>query len=418
MSIKGILDSDERMKEVDRILDILAQCDQMFDDALFELTNFFIRHLKTGLIPINSLTQFSSPIQKRVYEWIDSKFQHFCKFLNSTELPITEKTKNTLQKLLINDNSKSIIPAAAHAFITNHLFADDSKITSIPEFQNLVYGQLLPLIPENSMDLALNLLTHEFPNPQPSKEFTSLFLKFVSIENLPESSMIQILENFDSVLSRVHDKIDTYDFINNQFTAGPFLASLSLPYMVIIASSKAVDSPNFYEVAFNAISPTSLNSIHRMKFLEMLIQVLSPKSRPAPEVMAFAVKLSRMLPQISLDAQMDVLSVLQTLSRRHECIIDLLSPTKPEDGGMKISDVYGPLDQCQPETLWEVRSFQCCATNAIAEEAKTIGQRWLPPDFMSFKLADAVNNIKPRPRDGGKPTNWCANLDQTLWDLH
>lgn len=413
MSIKGVLSTDKGMTQLNRILDVLNAFDDNFDDALTELSSFFSRHLKTNLLPISSSTKFPSPVQKQVYTWLDPIYQSFCDLLNNKIFPITQNTERCIQSLLASDSQKKLIPAAVSAFIQNDLFSKNQDINSLPEFQEAVYSKLIDITPEHQ-DKALQVLITEFPNPKPSKSFSNLFLKYISSQP-SNDSIIQILDKFDSILSRVDDKLITYDFLHDQFESDPLLASLALPYLVNVAQSSAVDSPNFYQIAFRSISPHSLGSPHRTKYLETLISVLSPKTRPANEVTCFAVKLSRMLPLIPVDAQIDVLSVLQALVRAHECVAKLLDPI---DTDIKIANVYGELEECTPQTLWEVRALRESQVPAASEEARTLGQRWVPPDFCSFKLVDAVESIKAKPKGPERPGNWSANLDQTIWNFH
>lgn len=413
MSIKGVLATDKGMNELNRILDILNLADENFDDALNELSSFFCRHLKTNLLPITHSTEFSSPVQKQVYSWLDSRYQTFCDYLNNNIFPITKNTEKCIQSLLISDSKKSLIPSAASVFIQDGTFSDNQVVNSIPEFQDTVYKMLTDTISEHQ-DAVLHVLTNEFSNSKPSEAFSTLFLKFISSKP-SNDSIIQILDNFDSILSRVDDKLVTYDFLNDQFESDPLLASLSLPYLVNVAQSSAVDSPNFYQTAFRSISPRSLSSPHRAKYLDTLVRVLTPKTRPASEVTCFAVKLSRMLPLIPVDAQVDVLSVLQSLVFSHECIAKLLDPI---DTDPKVAKVYGNLEECSQQTLWEVRSLRDSQVPAISEEARTLGQRWVPPDFCSFNLEDAVESVKARPKGPERAGNWTANLDQTIWNFH
>lgn len=413
MSIKGVLATDKGMPQLSRILDILESAGENFDDALTELSSFFCRHLNTNLLPVTRSTEFPSPVQKQVYTWLDPKYQSFCNFLNNNIIPITENTEKCIQMLLTSDSQKNLIPAAVLVFIQNGLFSENQVVNSLPEFQEAVYSKLADALPEHQ-DIALHVLVTEFPNPKPSKSFTTLFLKYISVQPTNDS-IIQILDNFDSILSRVDDKLITYDFLHEQFESDPLLASLALPYLVNVAQSSAVDSPKFYQIAFRSISPHSLASPHRAKYLDTLIAVLSPKSRPASEVTCFAVKLSRMLPLIPVDAQMDVLSVLQALVRAHECVAKLLEPI---DTDIKIANVYGSLEDCSPQTLWEVRALRESQVPIVSEEARTLGQRWPIPDFCSFKIEEAVESIKPRPKGTERPRNWTANLDQTIWNFH
>ena len=411
MSIKGVLADDSGIRELDRIITILKTENELFDDALVELSLFFIRHLKTNLLPVSKETEFLTPVQKQVYLFLDSKYQSFCDYLNNGEYPITESVESSIGSLLLFDPSKKLIPAAASAFIQNKLFSKIDEVISMNDFQESVYSLLINDIEKNH-DITLDVLVNDFPNSKPSKAFSSLFLNFIKLE-LDENDIIKILNNFDCILSRVDDKLITYDFLNEQFKKSSILASLALPNLVIVAKSRAVDSPKFYNLAFNAISPQSLSSPHRSKFLETLISVLSPKTRPASQTAAFAVKLSRMLPIIPIDAQLDVLTVLHTLVRSHDCVAELLNPIEGP-----VSNVYGELEECQPQTLWEVRALRSSQATTISEEAKTLEHRWVPHDFCSFKLLDSVENCKSKSTTSEKIGNWCSGLDQGIWNFH
>ncbi|OHS94212.1 hypothetical protein TRFO_11288 [Tritrichomonas foetus] len=410
MSIQGVLSTDDGMRELDRILDTFISADDSFDDALVELSLFFIRHLKTKLFPITAMTEFPSSIQKQVYTWIESKYNKFCEYLNNNEFPLSESVASSIGSILLFDPNKTLIPAAAAAFIRNGIFQDESEVTSMAEFQDEVYQKVVELLPDRQ-EIALRVLTTEFPNPIKSNNFSTLFLKFVSLPPSDESIM-ELFHKFDSILSRVDDKLITYDFLHQQFDKGSIFASLSLPFLVSVAQSRAVDAPKFYQIAFKAITPQSLSSPHRSRFLDTLIRVLSPKTRPAAESIAFAVKLSRMLPLVPVDAQLDILSILQALVRAHECVAELL---EPKEG--PISNVDGELEDCQPQTLWEVRALRNSEISLIAEQAKTLGQRWVPPDFCSFKLAEAIESCKAKPKVSERIGNWGAGLDPAIWNF-
>ena len=413
MKIRGVLATDKGMNELNQILNILNSADDMFDDAFTELSSFFCRHLKTNLLPVKPTTEFSSPVQKQVYTWLDSRYQTFCEYLNNNNIPITKNIEQNIQSLLESDSKKTLIPLAAKLFIHNNLFTENQFVSSLPEFQETVYSKITEILPQ-CQDVALRVLTTEFPNSKTSNTFSNLFLKYVSLKQ-EEDSFIQMLNNFDSVLSRVDDKLVTYDFLHEQFDSDSLSSSLSLPYLVIVAQSSAVDSQKFYQTAFKSISPQSLSSPHRAKYLDTLVRVLSPKTRPVSEVTCFAAKLSRMLPLIPVDAQLDVLSIFQTLVRAHESVSKLLEPFQTD---IKVANVYGNLEECTSQTLWEVRALRGSQIPGLSEEARTLGQRWVPPDFCSFKLQDAVESIKPGPKAPQRAGNWMTNLDQTIWNFH
>ena len=370
MSIVGSLSTDAGIRQLDDIISVVTSNQSEIEDAITELSLFFCRHFKTGLLPFSKSTKYPSPVQRQVYTFIDLKFKTFCNFVE-----------------------KEII---------------DETISKNPKFQNFVYEKLLENLDEKR-NIAIDVLTKEFPDSERSNVFSELFLKVSKME-LTNDEIIHIFDNFESILHRVDDQLITFDFLNHNINKGPIIASMAIPYLVDVSLNRAIDVPDFYSFAFKAISPESLSYKKRIKFFDMLSRVLSPKSLQSNIPIAFAVKLSRMLLEVSPDVQLDILSLLQYLVRAHTCVEELLEPKD-----LPLSNVNGSLSECKAQTLWEVRALQNSPVNLISEAAKTLGQRRLPPEYCSFNLKSNVESCKTKTNSTVR-FNWADKLDKNIWD--
>ncbi|KAH0787193.1 nucleolar complex protein 4 [Histomonas meleagridis] len=408
MSIVGALATDEGIRNLDQIVSIVTSNGAEFDDAVSELSSFFIRHLQTGMLPFASHKKYPTPIQRQVYSFIDGKYLAFCNYLNSTAFPINETVAQAISNLLIE--GANLNSACAYIFIESDLITDPS-VLSLANFQNCVYQKLSENIIEKRK-IALRVISTGFPNPHPSSFFSDLFKNFIKLPDLTDDELHILIEGFDNVLSRVDDPLITFDFLHENVNRGPTIASLSTPYLVEVSIDRAVDVPEFYSIAFNSISPESLSSPKSAKFFDMLSRVLSSKTLQTGIPTAFAVKLSRMLLRVPVNTQLDILGLLQYLVRAHECVEALLEPIDAP-----VSDVDGKLEDCKPQTLWEVRALRNSSVPAIAEAAKTLGQRRIPADFGSFNLRETVETCKAQPKQKISG-NWMNGLDKTIWSLN
>lgn len=407
MSIVGSLSTDAGIRQLDDIISVVTSNQSEIEDAITELSLFFCRHFKTGLLPFSKSTKYPSPVQRQVYTFIDLKFKTLCNYLNNNnDYPKTEVFANAIFELIKNDPDMSLIPTAANIFVEKEII--DETISKNPKFQNFVYEKLLENLDEKR-NIAIDVLTKEFPDSERSNVFSELFLKVSKME-LTNDEIIHIFDNFESILHRVDDQLITFDFLNHNINKGPIIASMAIPYLVDVSLNRAIDVPDFYSFAFKAISPESLSYKKRIKFFDMLSRVLSPKSLQSNIPIAFAVKLSRMLLEVSPDVQLDILSLLQYLVRAHTCVEELLEPKD-----LPLSNVNGSLSECKAQTLWEVRALQNSPVNLISEAAKTLGQRRLPPEYCSFNLKSNVESCKTKTNSTVR-FNWADKLDKNIWD--
>lgn len=407
MPIAGSLSTDAGIRLLDAVITAVTGNQSDCEEAIAELSQFFCRHFKTGLLPFSKSAKYPSPVQRQVYTFLDAKYRQLCDFLNGGgDYPKTEAFANAIFEMVRSDPNAQLIPAVADVYIEKGIA--DEAISGNPQFQIAVYQKLTKAVDEKR-EVAISVLTREFPESVRSNEFSELFLKISKME-LTDDEVIEIFDNFECVLHRVDDQLITFDFLNHQINKGPIISSMAIPFFVDVSLNRAIDVPDFYLFAFQAISPESLSYKKRAKFLDMLSRVLSPKTLQSSIPTAFAVKLSRMLLSVAPDVQLDILSLLQFLVRAHESVAELLEPRD-----LPLSKVDGNISECTPQTLWEVIALKNSSIGAIAEAAKTLGQRRLPPDYCSFDLKSAVEACKAK--SSAEPRfNWTEKLEKNIWD--
>jgi hypothetical protein len=122
------------------------------------------------------------------------------------------------------------------------------------------------------------------------------------------------------------------------------------------------------------------------------------------------VKLSRLLPAIPPDAQVDVLHLLHVLVSAHECVAKLLEPID-----CPVSKTDGDISECHPQTLWEALTLTQSSVPSIADTARKLGQLQVPPAFGSFDLRTVVESCKAKPLPAVARGNWLADLDRGAW---
>lgn len=411
MSIAGALATDAGIRDLSKIMTIAESHGEQFETAIVELASFFVRHLETGLLPVTKSTHFPTPTQQHVYGFIDSFYQKFVTLMNFGEFDLTDEISDALMNVFIADKCKLLKNAVVDVFLTTGFSEKYEPMHKLPEFQLAVYETLITKIDEHR-NIILDVLTREFPECIKCEAFDKLFAKFVTLE-LTDKELTKLFDNFDAVLSRNDDKLVTYNFLYDNFVNGAKYGAMALPFLVSVSVDMAVDVTNIYSHAFKTITVESLSISNRARYLDTLTKILCSKKLQAKITTAFAVKLSRILPAIPVEAQQDVMSLLQHLVRAHTAVADLLNPI---DG--PISNVDGDIDECEPQTLWEALAMRNSAIVHVADTANKLGQFHLPPNFGSFDLKDAVESCKkPKyaPNRGGM---WLNGLDRTVWSFH
>ena len=412
MAVAGVLKTDQGIKDLNRVLAVAMERNEMFEEAVSELCSFFERHLKTQLLPFSASIEYPSSVQRQVYTFIDTYYRKFVDFMNSYDGVLSEAIADQVAQLFIEDREKLLAPIVATCFTRYRFFTNDSPILELPQFHDSVYQQLLDHIDE-LRDVALSVLTRAFPASSQSRTFTRLVETFIKLE-LSNSELLTLMEGFDAVLSRLDDKLIVYDFLYNNLVTESIVAFLCLPYLVEVSTTRAVDVENVYAHTFKSLTVEALSSPKRVKFLQTLSRILSSSKLPTNVPTAFAVKISRYLPLIPTDCQLDALSLLHTLVRAHESVAKLLEPMKTP-----VSDVDGDMEACKPQTLWEAISLRSSPVPVIADTASKLGQFHLPPEFGSFDLKSVVDSIKAKPKVASAQTgNWLSGLDRTVWTFH
>jgi hypothetical protein len=279
-----------------------------------------------------------------------------------------------------------------------HVFACDS-------FQHALYVRLLENVAEHR-HIALKVLTAPFPESKTDGTFSELFMKFTELE-LDTTEVDVLLENFNVILSRVDNRLVTYDFLYQSLARGCILA---LPFLVSVSVTQAVDVSEVYEFTFRALSLASLRRGSRVRVLETLSKILASSKLPSSVTTAFAVKLSRFLPRIPLDAQLDVLGLLQVLVRAHGAVAQLLTIT-----AAPVADVDHGIAECAPQTLWEAKAMQHSPVPAIADTARKLGMCHMAPDLGSFNLRAVIGTCKTKPVKSSASGDWINGLDRDGW---
>jgi hypothetical protein len=401
MSLRGALATDEGIRDLDRVLAAAHSSDSNFEDNFIELSLFFLRHLRTGLLPVLPSTVFPSAIQKQVYTFLGKRWNRFIALIESTQLP--DSLIDSVVSLFLADVSRSLTSVIVSLFIDNRIL--QAEVLGCEAFQEAVYTRLIESGVENR-EIALKVLTVAFPESQPSESFRELFVRFTECDVI-DSEIGKLLEGFDGVLARVDDRLVTYDFLYRALERGWILA---LPFLVSVSVERAVDVSEVYEFAFRGLTVGSVGCRSRIRVFETLSKILASSKLPSSITTAFAVKLSRFLPLVPPDAQLDVLGLLQVLVRAHGAVAELLTVARGA-----VSNVEGGIDECRPQTLWEAKAMQNSPVPAIADTARKLGAFHLPPDFGSFDLKAAVEACKTKPSQSSTSGNWIEGLDQAGW---
>ena len=412
MAIVGVLATDQGIKDLNRVLSVVLEKGDEFNDAVAELCSFFERHLNTGLLPFSSAIEYPSSAQRQVYTFLDSSYRKFVEFMNSYDGALTNETAACVARVLAADRDKLLAPLAAGCFIKHGIYVDDEGVLGIGQVQESVYERLCAGLAE-FREVAMAVLTREFPGSSESHSFTRLVESFTRLE-LSDSELRTLMDGFDAVLARLDDKLIVYDFLYKNFVGESVVAFMCLPYLVEVSTTRAVDVENVYSHAFKALTIESVVSPKRVKFLDTLSRILNSPKLPVAVPTAFAVKLSRYLPLIPVDCQLDVLSLIHTLVRAHESVAKLLVPIDAP-----VSNVAGDIDECKPQTLWEALALRSSAIPVIADTANKLGHFHLPPGYGSFDLKAALDSCKSKPKVPSDRTgNWLSGLDRTVWTFH
>jgi len=406
--VKGSLSGEYGIKNLDKILNAFISSESDFYDGITELSSFFCEHLKTGMLPFCESKSYPSKVQMQVYQWIDSRYKKFVSFLETAVYPVNNVCISAIRDMYLCDSSKLLAKSLGKCYITSQDLNFGEEMLSDICFHDSVYS-LLTSGPQNFVELCIKLLKSPLPNGLPSSVFTDFFFAVIKVE-LPEDKRIEILSHFHNVLDNVDDKLIVYRYLEELMTQGPILASLAIPYLVDVAIKRGVDVSQFYEQCYAALSPESLSLSGRKRFLDTLSRVLSPKSIPVNTQTAFAVKLSRILLLVSPDAQLDILGILQYLAAAHQSVMKLLEPLDTP-----VSNILGKIEDCSPQTLWEVRTLRSSPIPAISEAARALGQRRVPADFESFDLRSVIQSIHPKGQLDLSTANWPGKLDRALW---
>lgn len=407
--MKGMLSGNAWVKNLDTVLSTLESGGKQIVEAFEELSVFFSDYLAKDLLPYSSNKTYESENQIKVYRWLDARYSRFVSFINNSEFTLTPKILELLEQVYNSDKSKAISDGIAKLFVKKDELFIGSELLADPNIQDQIYMLLINTIKENHY-IAEKVITADFPNPTPSRHFTELFFTYIK-SGISNKDKQTLMINFSNILNRVDEKLELYNFLEQQLSCGPVSASLSIPYLVEVAVKNGVDVSRFYELSFSAITPESLSVKSRAKFFNTLDSVLTPKTLPTQTQTAFAVKLSRMLPLVGIEVQLDILSLLHHLVLAHEAIAALL---KPMDG--EPSRVDGTMAECAPQTLWEVIALQDSPVTLIAESARTLGHRRVAEDYGSFGLRALVENCHARPSEETRGRgNLLAALDQGLW---
>jgi hypothetical protein len=341
--------------------------------------------------------------------FIDVRWQRFVDLLNSAHIEgISEDVLSVLSELFLVDPSKSIAPILGRMYVGGHNM--DERILKNREFREFVYNFLTENI-EDHKEIVPKVLILDASSDEPSHLFSNLFQSFLSHFELSPANRSTLLSNFDTIISKVDDKLITYDFLYESLKLG---FSSSLPYLVEVSVARAVDIADVYDLTFRATDAQTLSEPKRGRFLNTLSKILCSPKLPSGIATAFSVKLSRMLTMIPVDAQLDVLSLLQHMVRAHESVARLLQPL---DVG--ISEISGGIEECHPQTLWEVLALRKSAFPVIADTARKLGQMNLPPEFESFGLTKIVEGCQKEPgHESGPRGNWLSGLDRIMWSFH
>lgn len=412
MSLKGKLATDEGIQYLEEIVNSICTNKSALEDLISDLSSFFVRHLGTGLLPYSEETDYPSPVQKQVYQWINLHYNVFNKFILDGEFNMTEETFKFLGDIYSADSAKTLAPALAKTYIKNPKLSGVSVLSS-PEFQEAVYSHLLDTYNENK-EKAFQVLISPFPDPHPSEKFTKLFYSVIGDE-LTDEQMTSIFDNFDTILDRVDEKLATYDFLHKNLHALGSNSFMAISYLVDVATDQTVDVTDFYQLAFKSITVQSLSNPKRKHFLKTLLRVITSYTLPSNVSTSFAIKLSRYLPLIPIDAQIDVLNLIHDLVKAREPVAKLLEPFDSP-----IPKVDGEIEECTPQTLWEVRALRNHPVPEIAEAAKEIGKKlYLPPDIGSFNLEETLKtlNNSNKPEKNTHTANWIGGLDKSIWSF-
>ena len=377
-------------------------------DSIKELKTFFVKHLQSGFIPFNEGKTYESQAKSQVAQWITFRYAKVLNYLKENEIkPKTEEIFNEIAQIYENDTEK--MPADALAYLYFQLRGKiQNEILSDETLQNAIYSHALTQVNDNA-EWCIKILTTKIPEPHPSHVFTELFFSVIKL-SLSEEQTHSILRSFSNVLSRVDEKLILYDYLEKKMNSDPLTASLAVPYIVDVSVNRSVDYGDFYSVVYRAITPEALSIPGRAKFFNTLGNTVTSHQIPAQTQIAFAIKLSRMVPFVGPDVQLDILTVIQSLAKAHSNVMELLKPFKSE-----IANVDGTIEECTKQTLWEVLALKSSSTPIVAEAARTLGQMVIPPEYEAFDLKKAVKGSKGKPSQCRPSANWTGNLDKAIW---
>lgn len=407
LSSRMSLEGDLWAKNLDTVLNDALTGTKKSEGALNSLKSFFIKKLEEKLLPFSDSKKYESVASSQVYQWMNYRYVKLLEYAENGEISENNLYFDILAELYQTDEEKLPVKALVALYFKSEGNIDNSILAD--EFlQNAIYSHALSLVDDN-LDIAINILTTQLIKPNPSHVFTELFFKTIS-KNLTDEQTHRLLRSFSHVVNRVDDKLILYNYLEKKLKSDPITASLAVPYIVDVSVTRSVDYNEFYDVVYHAISPESLSIPGRSSFFDTLGRTVTSHSIPAQTQIAYAIKLSRMLPHVSPDVQLDVLSVIQSLSRAHENVLELLTPKDTQ-----IANVDGEISDVTPQTLWEVLTLKSSSVPAVAEAARTIGQANVPPEYESFDLMQALKTSRGKPSAKNPSSNWLGNLDKSVW---
>ena len=405
-----MLEGNQWAANLDSVVDSVIN-EEDKEQPMKELNKFFSKHLPKNFIPFTEEKEYESKTQSQVAQWITDKYRKFLNYFENNEIPNNKlEIFNILSELYELDSEKWPTAALSNLFYQLKGEINNNPILADEQFQIAIYQNALKHV-ENDKKWCMDVLTRKIPEPHTSPIFADLFFAVIKTKLSKEETQF-LLRHFSHILERIDEKLDLYNYLENKLKdPDPTTASLAIPYIVDVTINRSVDYGDFYSVVYKAITPEALSIPGRASFFDTIIKTVTSHDLPKQTHIAFAVKLSRMLPLVSPDVQLDILNVLHCLIKNQQSVAALLKPLKTP-----VANVDGSIEECTEQTLWEVLALYHSSTPIVAEFARTLGQMVVFPDLESFDLKESIESVKAKPTKGRSSSNWIGNLDKSLWN--
>lgn len=402
--IKKLLSRDDSIKFLDKALDIvISKRKDEFEDALVGVIKFFRSHVESGLLPFNDVNKYETTSSLQIYKWMNVRYDKLFDFLiNENDFFINENILDSIIDLYEYSRNSLLERVIALCFVK----IKPEKVNDIIKESNTIQGYIYKHLTENiedNFDFAIHIIKNPLSNTNMCKEYAELFFVLKS-NGVNDEQMVDILNNFSVVMSSVDDKLLLYDFLFKNVERGSILGALALPYIIEASIQGMVDIAEYYELAYKSITKEALQMKGRSKFLKILELTLTSSSVKQEVIVAFSIKLSRYLLNITPDAQLDVLNLLYNIVKAHTSVKNLLNYIE----GPVIDIESCDFPNVPAQTLHEVLCLKDSPFTLISQAAKDIGLIRAPEPYESVTINEIIKTNKTL-------NHASADLDKRLW---